>query len=192
MCMIHFFGTLLIVAAKYYYKILHFFNKKPAVTIDYEKYYKDNKIGNIIDSLESKTSDIINEFQSSSYVYIRMWNSRVIDLLDGDSTVKKTFQKEITMLENLPNIERALYMFVDPNSSITEHLDDDDKTTYRILIGVCGEGEFSNASKKQTNVLTKGKSIGVDVEVELHKGKNYTENLWSVLIICINKELYRV
>jgi hypothetical protein len=121
-----------------------------------------------------------------------MWNSRVINLLDGDVKVNKIFQKEISMLERLPNIERALYMFVDPNSDITEHLDDDDKTTYRILIGVCGEGEFSNVSKQQTNVLTKGKSIGVDVEVELHKGKNYTNNLWSVLIVCISKESYRV
>jgi hypothetical protein len=190
--MIDFLGTLLIIAAKYYYKVVHFFNKKLAVNIDYEKYYKDNNVAKIINSLHSKKANIINEFDLSSYVYIKMWNSRVINLLDGDVKVNKIFQKEISMLERLPNIERALYMFVDPNSDITEHLDDDDKTTYRILIGVCGEGEFSNVSKQQTNVLTKGKSIGVDVEVELHKGKNYTNNLWSVLIVCISKESYRV
>jgi len=190
--MMDFIGTLLIIAAKYYYKVVHFFNKKLAVNLDYEKYYKDNDIAKIINSLHSKKANIINEFDLSSYVYIKMWNSRVIDLLDGDEKVNKTFQKEIAMLKRLPNIERALYMFVDPNSDITEHLDDDDTETYRILIGVCGEGEFSNVSKKQTVVLTKDNAIGVDVEVELHKGKNYTDSLWSVLIICIDKETYRV
>lgn len=186
------FGLKLIL---YYYRIKLFFNKKTPVIIDYKKYCRDNDIDKIVELFYEKGAGAINTLPQECCVYIKSWNSKVVEIFSHEhknNDVIALFKEEYRLISKLPNIDRALLMTVDPMSDVSEHLDDDDTTTYRILIGIHGNGTFTNVTKKQTEILNKNNSLGIDVEIELHKGRNSTADAWTMLILCIEKEVYRV
>jgi len=163
------------------------------VTVDYEDYLERNNINYLTESLKNKGVDIIKKVPLDQIIYIDEWSSNVFELYSADTSnkVNELFAEEQQYLSKLENLERVLYMFVDPNQEIIEHVDDDDTNTYRILVGIHGNGEFSNISQNKTKILTYNNSIGIDVEVEPHKGKNLTDSVWAILIICLYKKYYK-
>lgn len=164
---------------------------KPVI-IDYNAYLERNNVSRIIESLNNKGVDIIKKVPLDEVIYLDEWNSNVFELYSADTSkeVNELFADEHQYFSKLENLERVLYMFVDPNQEVLEHVDEDDTNTYRILVGVHGEGEFSNINQNETKVLTYNTALGIDVEVEPHKGKNLSNSIWAVLIICIHKKYY--
>ena len=181
---------------KYQDRWMAFRKNKPSVVMDYKKYCKDNNIDKIVDSLYNKGVNVADRLPKESYQIVTN-NFRVIEFFstvnDIPADVLEMFKDEHKMVAALPNIESAFYMYVGPWSQVSEHLDDQNYGHYRIITGVYGTENttFTNIKRKDTRVLTKYESIGIDIEVELHKGKNNADSVQTMFIISLDKEKYR-
>lgn len=155
---------------------------------DYKEWCNINNIDSVVNMLYNRPADLYKQLPDTSCVYVEDWNSHVADITSVN--VKDMFPNEQLFFSKIDNLERVLYMCTDPNKIISEHVDDDDTECYRILVGVHSSGDtwFENISKKETKYLTKGVSLGIDVEIEPHRGRNNTNDLWTMLIICLYKD----
>lgn len=159
---------------------------------DYERWCIENNIDEVVEKLCSKSQNIYKSFPENTYVYVDEWNATVAEIYSPNvyPSIKNIFEEEYNFFSKIDNLQRVMYMFTDPKKDITEHVDDDDTETYRILVGVHSSGDtwFENLHTNDKKYLTKGQSIGINVGVDFHKGRNNTDDVWSILIICLYKD----
>jgi aspartyl/asparaginyl beta-hydroxylase (cupin superfamily) len=167
-----------------------------------EDYRIKYNIDTIIDLLSKKGSNVVDFFPSDiNYVnnsnidipveINKICDMRTLTIYNSDCPVsdnlKSFFKQEVDLLELIPNLKRAIYIFVSPNSVVPKHADDDDPY-FRIVFGV------STPSKnfKDVGLVIENDEIhlgikdviGVRSDV-MHWGWNNTDEYWSVLTLCI-------
>ena len=167
-----------------------------------EKFRDVYKIDKVLESLSMKGTDVIDRFSlemtnilnSNIDVPVpkgKICDMRVLQIYDSNfqisNSLKDFFKDEIEILKLIPNLNRALYIFVSPNSVIPEHCDNDDQC-FRIIYGVSVpsnniedislliEDSPINVGYKQV--------VGLSADVN-HSGWNKTNEYWSVLTLCV-------
>ena len=114
---------------------------------------------------------------------IEMFNSKGIS-----PKVAELFSEEIEIIKRIPNVSRALYIFMEPHTVIPEHNDDDDPS-FRIVIGVYPNceytGKISLGVEQDDCIFGHKKLVGFSSMI-MHHGENNTDDLWSVLTLCLD------
>lgn len=167
-----------------------------------EKYRTTYNIDKILDSLSMKGTGVIDTFSSEmtnitnsnidSHVPLgKICDMRILQIYDKNFQISNSletyFKLEREFLKTIPNLDRALYIFMSPNSIIPEHQDDDD-SCFRIIYGV----NVPSTNSKDIGLVIEGDTlnfgfkevIGVSSDV-MHSGWNTTDKYWSVLTLCV-------
>jgi aspartyl/asparaginyl beta-hydroxylase (cupin superfamily) len=167
-----------------------------------EDYRTKYNIDTVIDLLSKKGSDHINFFPlDTNYINNanidvpveenKLCDMRTLIIYDGSHSIsddlKNFFKQEIEILELIPNLKRAICVFVSPHSIVPKHADDDD-LYFRMVYGVLTPSEnFKDVGLVIENdeiYLGNKNVIGVKSDV-VHWGWNNTDSFWSVLVLCV-------
>jgi aspartyl/asparaginyl beta-hydroxylase (cupin superfamily) len=170
-----------------------------------EDYRTKYNINAVIDLLSIKGADVIDFFpldtnyisNSNIDVFVdpkKLCDMRTLIIYDSAHVVsdnlKNFFKQELDLLEVIPNLKRAIYVFVSPNSVVPKHADNDDPY-FRIVYGVLiPSKDFENVGliiEDDKIHLGIKDSIGIKSDV-VHWGWNNTNEYWSVLTLCVEDE----
>lgn len=168
-----------------------------------KEYAVENNLVKIAELLADKGSEVLDRYMADEITNVTNENidfpvpveetcdMKIIEIFSKKTISKKTqniFAEEIKLLSKIKNLERALYIFMSPQSVIPRHCDDDDES-FRIITGVLNpsndidqvglviEDDSMNLKFKET--------IGIAAPVVWHHGWNRTNKFWSVLTICV-------
>jgi len=168
-----------------------------------KKYAVENNLEKIAELLADKGSEVLDSYMADEITNVTNENidfpvaveeicdMKIIEIFSKKTISKKTqniFAEEIKLLSKIKNLERALYIFMSPQSVIPRHCDDDDES-FRIITGVLNpsndidqvglviEDDSMNLKFKET--------IGIAAPIVWHHGWNRTNKFWSVLTICV-------
>lgn len=167
-----------------------------------EDYRKKYNIDTVIGLLLAKGTEVISlfpavtNFISNENIDVNVDEGQICDMrtliiYDDIYPVSKDLQdkfvEELKILKTIPNLKRAIYIFVSPNSVIPKHADDDDPY-FRIIFGVNTPSEKINeiglVVEDYALQINHGDVIGVKSDV-VHWGWNNTNEYWSVLTLCV-------
>ena len=167
-----------------------------------EDYRTKYNINTVIDLLSMKGSQVIDLNHSNAHhinnsnidVHVeenKICDMRTLTLFDGKylipDSLSNFFKQEIEILKSIPNLKRAIYVFVAPNSVVPKHADDDDEY-FRIVYGVLTPSKnFQDVGLVIENdeiYLGNKDVIGVRSDV-VHWGWNNTDSFWAVLTLCV-------
>ena len=148
----------------------------------------------VIESFPAETNYINNSNIDVPVKANKICDMRTLTIYDGDHPISDNltsfFKEELDILKLIPNLKRAIYVFVSPSSVVPEHADDDDPY-FRIVFGVLTPSEnFKDVGLLIENdevYLGTKAVIGVKSDV-VHWGWNNTNEFWSVLTLCIEDE----
>jgi hypothetical protein len=167
------------------------------------EYAVENNLEKIAELLADKGSEILDRYMADEITNVTNENidfpvpvneicdMKIIEIFSTKSISKKTqniFSEEIKLLSKIKNLERALYIFMSPQSVIPRHCDDDDNS-FRVITGILNpsndinhvglviEDDLMNLKFKET--------IGIAAPVVWHHGWNRTDKFWSVLTLCV-------
>lgn len=173
------------------------------------KYAIENNLEKIVELLSAKGSNVLDMYESNEITNVTNENidfpvpegevcdMKIIEIFSNTGISDKTqniFLKEIELLGQIKNLERALYVFISPYSIIPAHCDDDD-LSFRVITGVL------TPSSDVTQVglvidnddalnLKVNQTIGISAPVIWHHGWNRTDNFWSVLTLCVKDNIF--
>lgn len=167
-------------------------------------YANENNLEKIVELLSAKGSDILDAYESDEITNVTNENidvpvpdgevcdMRIIEIFSNMGISNKTqniFLKEIELLSQIKNLERALYIFISPNSIIPAHCDDDD-LSFRVITGVLTPSlDVTQVGlvidNDDTLNLKANQTIGIAAPVIWHHGWNRTDKFWSVLTLCV-------
>lgn len=173
------------------------------------EYAAENNLEKIVELLLAKGSNILDMYEPNEITNVTNENidfpvpeaevcdMKVIEIFSDTHISDKTrniFLKEIELLGQIKNLERALYVFISPHSVIPAHCDDDD-LSFRVITGVL------TPSSDVTQVglvidndaalnLKVNQTIGIAAPVIWHHGWNRTDKFWSVLTLCVKDNMF--
>jgi hypothetical protein len=166
-------------------------------------FHADNNLDKIVDLLIDKGSTVLDLYDTDEYTNVtndnidfpvesgKVCDMKVIEIFSSLGMTKKTeniFLKEIELLSQINNLDRALYVFVSPHSYIPNHIDDDDKS-FRIVTGVLtpsvNKDELGLVVDNNFVQLQNKQTIGLSGPEAWHHGWNNTDHYWSVLTLCM-------
>jgi hypothetical protein len=172
--------------------------------MDFETYKNENNAEGVYALLKNKGTEFLDIIPDELLVKVQYpelnCNFSTIEIYnreEGQSDFCNThFSEEIKILEKMPNLVRSLYLFVPPNSCIPPHKDDDDQRTFRIITGVCAkESELDKITFTNEGYQVKlgyNVSIGSDASVDEHDGVNDSNEWWTMCVLLLDKNAYRV
>ena len=171
-----------------------------------EEYRSKYNIDKILTLLKNKGTKVIDRWSAEM---VNVTNSnidvpvppgevcdmRILQIYDSTHDISpgiaEFFKDEITILKSIPNLDRALYVFVSPNTVIPKHCDDDD-LCFRIVYGI---NTPSNNTDTVGLVIEDhavnigfGEVVGLKADVD-HWGWNNTNEYWSVLTLCVEDKV---
>ena len=114
---------------------------------------------------------------------IRWANQRALQLSNRRPD-QNVFSKAIVLLKKIKNLQRALYIFVSPNSIIPNHVDDEDEC-FRMVTGVLTPDNIGLVLDDEPVQLKKSQTIGFSASEVWHHGWNNSNQYWSMLTLCI-------
>ena len=168
-----------------------------------DNFCKENNLDTIVDLLIAKGSAVLAMYDLTEYTNVtnenidfpvvpgETCNMKIIEIFSNLGIAEKTqniFAEEISLLNQIDNLQRALYIFISPHSVIPIHIDDDDDS-FRTVTGVLTpsvdktklgfviDQDFIQLQNKQT--------IGIAALDVWHHGWNNTDQYWSMLTLCI-------
>lgn len=173
------------------------------------EYAVENNLEKIVELLLAKGSDILDLYDPEEITNVTNENidfpvpegevcdMRIIEIFSDMGISDKTqtmFLKEIELLSQIKNLERALYVFVSPHSVIPAHCDDDD-LSFRIITGVLTPSpdvdQVGLVIDNDTALnLEVNQTIGIAAPVIWHHGWNRTDKFWSVLTLCVKDKKF--
>ena len=155
--------------------------------------YKDKeKIDNVVDCLIEKGLNIFNIVDSYNLTVIDEGNFRLkaIEIYNEFSETDNNFINESDLLSKIQGIKRAIYVLVDADSQIPDHMDDDDQS-YRILTGVITSSHTKINMLNSTVELTCKKTLGFDATSITHNATNFTNFPCTMLIVCLSDNPFK-
>jgi hypothetical protein len=155
--------------------------------------YKDKeKIDNVVDCLIEKGLNIFNVVDVYNLTVIEEGNFRLkaIEIYNEFSETDNNFIHESNLLSKIQGIKRAIYVLVDADSQIPDHMDDDDQS-YRILTGVITSIHTKINMLNSTVDLTCKKTIGFDATSITHNATNFTNFPCTMLIVCLSDNPFK-
>jgi hypothetical protein len=173
------------------------------------QYATENNLEKIVELLLSKGSNILNMYEPDEITNVTNENidfpviegevcdMKIIEIFSNTHISDKTqdiFLKEIALLSQIKNLERALYIFISPRSIIPAHCDDDD-LSFRIITGVLTPSSDVNQiglviDNDAALNLKVNQTIGIAAPVIWHHGWNRTDKFWSVLTLCVKDNMF--
>jgi hypothetical protein len=168
-----------------------------------DTFYIDNNLDKIVDLLIDKGPKVLDLYDPEEYTNItndnidfpvevdKVCNMKVIEIFSSLGMTTKTnsiFLKEIELLSQINNLDRALYVFVSPHSCIPNNVDDDDES-FRNVAGVLtpsvNKDELGLVVDNNFVQLRSNQIIGLSGPEAWHHGWNNTDYYWSVLTLCM-------
>jgi hypothetical protein len=173
------------------------------------QYAAENNLEKIVELLLAKGSTILGMYETDEITNVTNKNidfpvldgeicdMKVIEIFSDTGISDKTrniFSKEIEILDQIANLERALYVFISPHSIIPAHCDDDD-LSFRIITGVLTpSSDVAQIGLVIDNDpalnLKVNQTIGIAAPVIWHHGWNRTDKFWSVLTLCVKDKTF--
>jgi hypothetical protein len=168
-----------------------------------DNFCKENNLDTIVDLLMAKGSDVLDIYDLTEYTNVtnenidfpvvpgETCNMKIIEIFSNLGIAEKTqniFAEEISLLNQIDNLQRALYIFISPHSVIPSHIDNDDES-FRIVTGVMtpnvDKTKLGLVIDKDFIQLQSKQTIGIAAPKVWHHGWNYTDQYWSMLTLCI-------
>lgn len=151
-------------------------------------YQNKNNVDIVVDLLYKKDLSMIDKIKDLTIINDNGINLKSFEIYNKiyDLSHKNLFKDEGIILSKITNINRAIYLILEPQSIIPNHFDEDDPS-YRIVTGVIFSHNFSVEAQGTTVFLKNKFTIGLDASNILHGAKNLTDYRCSMLIICLDK-----
>lgn len=167
-----------------------------------EDYRVKYNINTVIDLLSKKGSDVLKlfpldtNFINNSNIDVPVEENKICDMrtliiyddyYPISQDMKNFFNTEIELLKLIPNLKRAIYVFVSPNSVVPKHADDDDpyfRIVYEISTPSRNFLDVGLVIENDKILLNDNYTIGIKSDV-VHWGWNNTDQYWSVLVLCV-------
>lgn len=149
--------------------------------------YKDN-IDLVVDMLYEKPLTIVEKIKDLTVINEDGINLKSFEIFNKTNNLlhANLFKGESEILSKIPEINRALYTILEPQSLIPDHVDEED-FSYRIVTGVISSNGVTVEAQETTAFLKNKFSIGLDASNVLHNARNFTDRRCSMLIICLDK-----
>jgi hypothetical protein len=148
-------------------------------------YNDKEKINKVVDSLVKKGLEIFNSVNDITIIEEGDFRLKGIEIYNSASTPHAVFVDECPILSTISGINRAIYILIDANSQIPNHLDDDDHS-YRIVTGVITSKNTKVNVLDLSIDLTFKRTIGFDATNTTHNATNFTSEPCTMLIVCLN------
>lgn len=169
-----------------------------------KNFSEEYELGKIVDLLIDKGPTVLDSYTSEEYTNVtnencdlpipkdKACNMKTIEIFNNLGMTKKTqnvFSKEIVLLKKIKNLQRALYIFVSPNSIIPNHVDDEDEC-FRMVTGVLTPDNIGLVLDDEPVQLKKSQTIGFSAPEVWHYGWNNSNQYWSMLTLCIKDKKF--
>lgn len=162
-------------------------------TLNIKNFKEEYSLDAIIKSLADKGYDYIKKVNRADINFLTEDGAQMmtVDICRDDGYINKHFQTEGNLLEKIPNLNRAIYSVIQPQSIVPKHIDDDSKEFIRITSGVLAASnqlEDICFTIEDWNIcLYESVSVGFEAGYKEHKGYNNTDFPWIVLVLLINR-----
>jgi hypothetical protein len=152
------------------------------------KYQYKSHINLVVDLLSNKGLSVLDTVKSLTIINDGDFKLKAFEVYNRDSDLEhqSLFEDESNILANIDNINRAIYIFLEPHSQIPKHYDSDDNS-YRIVTGVISSKEILVETSTCVIHLDNKTTIGLDAANILHNAKNFTNKYCSMLIVCLDQ-----
>jgi hypothetical protein len=151
-------------------------------------YQYKSHIDSVVDLLSIKGLSVLDHIKDLTVINDGNFKIKAFEVYNRDNALsyQHIFESEINLLANIDSINRAIYIFLEPQSQIPDHYDDDD-SSYRIVTGVISSKEVLVETANCTVNLDNKTTIGLDAAKVLHNAKNLTNKYCSMLIVCLDQ-----
>lgn len=144
----------------------------------------------VIDLFSKEITNITNENIDVPVDPGKLCDMRIIQIYDADhqepNSIKEFFREERQYLTKIPNLKRAMYIFVSPQSVIPKHCDDDDHC-FRIIQGIHVPSDVGLVIEEHELNFGFKEMVGVSSDA-VHWGWNLTDEYWTVLTLCVEDD----
>jgi hypothetical protein len=177
-----------------------------------KQYQTKHQIDKVVDMLYKKGVEVLDWFEKEEKNYVnnetidvpvepgKIVNFETLELYNvhdngtKNPKVAELFKDEIEILKHVPGIDRAMYLFIGPNSVIPSHADDDDPS-FRVITTVMMPGQDIN----DCGLDFEGEKVFLDHKVTMgssayevvHHGWNNTDKWWSILVLGVNDDQFK-
>ena len=167
--------------------------------LDLDVYKKENNVDLIIDLLSKKPIDLIENVPAEYVNEIRIDEEncrfRILEFFNADEPAPEfltnLFADAVVPVSKMQDIVRVMFMVIDPNTIVPEHVDDDDPN-YRIINVVYSKSpdveKVGMSVEDKRYGLTKNFSIGIDASVEMHGVWNYTDQPLIIAVTVLKEK----
>lgn len=162
------------------------------------KTYKDkSKIDQVVDLLFSKGLAIFDSVENHKMTVINegMFRIKSIEIFNVQKKMQTDFEgeldNEINILSSCENIDKAMYLCLQPRCEIPLHTDYED-TFYRIVTGVIIPKKTEVTVLNKVVNLKHKHSIGFQANDILHSAINYSDTASTMLVLCLSKNCFGV
>jgi hypothetical protein len=163
-------------------------------TLNIKNFKEEFSLDAIIKSLADKGYDYIDKVNRADINFVTEDGAQMmsVDICRGNDYTNEYFQTEGTLLKKIPNLDRAIYLVMQPQSILPKHVDDDSKEFIRITSGVLAASnqlEDICFTIEDWNIcLYENISVGFEAAYKEHKGYNNTDFPWILLVLLIDRD----
>jgi hypothetical protein len=166
--------------------------------VNLEEYKTENNLNLVIDIVSIKSINFIDTAPLLHVSDIKYEEEacrfRVLEFFNLDEPVSNEvsdlFIEENKIISNMKNVVRAMYMSIDSNTVIPEHMDDEDPNFRIINVIHSSSADIEKCGmfiKDTKHKMINGSIIGLNASFEPHSVWNYTDDPLIVVVIIIKQ-----
>lgn len=166
--------------------------------VNLEEYKTENNLNLVINILSKKPIDFIDTAPLLHISDIKYEEEacrfRVLEFFNVDEPVSNEvsdlFIEENTIISDMKNVVRAMYMSIDSNTVVPEHMDDEDPNFRIINVIHSSSSDIEKCGmfiKDTKHKMINGSVIGLNASCEPHSVWNYTNDPLIVVVIIIKQ-----
>jgi hypothetical protein len=153
-----------------------------------------HNIDKIVDSFSKISDKVLQEVPEDKWIWMtedygdgENCRTRALEIW-APNEPKKNYQDLFRYLHNdiekIPNCIQAYVIYVEPKSSIPQHIDDNEG--FFIITAVNEILDNWLEIDEHKIYFNKGRSIGIKPDIQYHGGENISDRHWIFFVVCLH------